>query len=247
MRIVFIGAGDVAVHTARELVKKEHEVVIVEMDKSKIDALAGKLDCSFLCGNGGDPDILREAAPEDTDVLIVTTDSDQTNILVTLVARSLDFKRVVTRMHDPKYEVICQALGLEEPIIPTRTISRYLCDMVEGMDIFEMSTAIKDEARLFTFKAGKEEAGAVSDLKLPDQARVICYYRNDEFKIADPDTKLREDDEVVVLAHSESLEELEDRWPPNNGKAKNQQTDTNRRARKKSNRKRKTGNTKKRK
>ena len=37
MRTVFIGAGEVSVETARALVKSGHEVIIIEVDKGKID------------------------------------------------------------------------------------------------------------------------------------------------------------------------------------------------------------------
>ena len=40
MRTVFIGAGKVSVETAKELIKKGHEVVIIDIDKAKIDELS---------------------------------------------------------------------------------------------------------------------------------------------------------------------------------------------------------------
>ena len=41
MRTVFIGAGEVSLETAKALVKKGHEVIIIEADKAKIDELSG--------------------------------------------------------------------------------------------------------------------------------------------------------------------------------------------------------------
>ena len=37
MRTVFVGAGKVSIGTAKALIKKGHEVVIIETDKAKID------------------------------------------------------------------------------------------------------------------------------------------------------------------------------------------------------------------
>jgi trk system potassium uptake protein TrkA len=42
------------------------------------------------------PNILREVNPEQTDFLFCLTDSDQANVIASLVGRSLGFKRVVT-------------------------------------------------------------------------------------------------------------------------------------------------------
>ena len=48
MRTVFLGAGKVSVETAKALIKKGHEVIIIENDKARIDALSEEID-----GGGG--------------------------------------------------------------------------------------------------------------------------------------------------------------------------------------------------
>ena len=214
MRTVFVGAGNVSIRTAKALIKKGHEVVIVETDKAKIDDLSEEMDCSFLHGDGSQPTILREVNPAQTDVLYCLTDSDQDNVLASLVGRSLGFKRVVTSIGDPQFEDICHELGLQDTIIPSRTISRYLEDMVEGTESVDLSAIIKDEARLFTFIAGKQDAIPVTELKLPAESRAVCYYRGDRFALADEETALQEDDEVVVLTHSKNMASLQERWLP---------------------------------
>ncbi len=214
MRMVFIGAGKVSIGTAKALIKKGHEVVIIETDKAKIDHLSEEMDCSFIHGDGSQPNILREANPAQADILYCLTDSDQANVIAGLVGRSLGFKRVVTSIGDPQFEGICHELGLRDTIIPSRTTSRYLEGMVDDASKMDLSAVIKDEARLFTFVAGETDAVRVEDLKLPAEARAVCYYREGRFVLADEDAKLQEGDEVVVLAHSRELPELQERWQP---------------------------------
>lgn len=214
MRIVFIGAGEVTIKTAKALVKKGLEVIIIETDKAKIDELSEALDCSFLYGDGSRPDILREVNPEQTDFLFCLSDSDQTNLIASLVGRSLGFKRVVPSIRDEQFESVCNELGLKDTFIPSRTISRHLEDMVGGKTNLESSTVLKHEARFFSFTANEEDAVVVKKLKLPAEVRVVCYYREDEFALADDETKLRVGDEIVILTNSKHLEELEKRWPP---------------------------------
>lgn len=212
MRIVFIGAGEVAVRTARALIKEGHEVVIIEMNREKITELSEELDCGFLHGDGGKPAILREVGPEQTDILFCLSNNDQANIIASLVARSLGFPRVVTSIEDPEFEVICRELGLEETIIPGRTISRHLEDMVRGLHTVELSTILKSGARFFTFTVAPQDAGTVANLTLPEDTRVVCYYRADRFFFADAETKLQKGDEVVLLTHSKQLPALQKRW-----------------------------------
>lgn len=214
MRIVFIGAGKVGIETAKALVTKGHEVVIIETDKTKIDELSEEMDCSFLQGDGSRPDILREVNPEQTDILFCLTDSDQANVIASLVGRSLGFKRVVTSISDEQFEVICHELGLKDTIIPSRTITRYLVDLVGGGENVELSTVVKDEARFFILIAGEEDVVAAKDLKLPAAAKVICYYRDGKFSHADEDTTFRIGDEIVILTHSKNMPALQERWQP---------------------------------
>lgn len=212
MRAVFLGASSLSLMAARLLLKRGHEIVIIDQDKDVVTSLPDELDCGVLHGDGSKPAILREADPEQTDVFFCLTGNDQTNIIASLVGRSLGFKRVVTKIVDPEYEHICIELGLEDTIIPSRTIGRYLADMFEGLDLLELSTMIRDEARVFSFIVKEDEEGAVGELDLPEASRVICIYRDTVFVVPDEDTKLRKNDEVVLITHRKNLETLKRKW-----------------------------------
>jgi len=214
MRAVFVGAGSLAVMTAKSLLKRGHEVVIIERDKERIETLSETLDCGVLHGDGSKPAILKEADPSHTDLLFCLTGDDQANILASLVSQSLGFKRVVTKIDDPELEHICIELGLDDTIIPARTIGRFLADKFEGRDPLELSTMIRDEARIYSFVLPDEFKGTVASLELPDDARLVCIYRQSKLIIPDGDTKLAADDDVVVIVHQDSLNTLEKRWYP---------------------------------
>ena len=212
MKAVFVGGGELTVNAARLLLKSGHEVVIVELDKTRIDALSDELPCGYVQGDGSKPAILRETDPAHTDFLFCLTGNDQTNIIAGMVGRSLGFERIVTEIRDPEFEHICLELGLEDTIMPSLTIGRYLADMLEGQDLLELSAMIKDEARVFSFVAQEADARPVSELGLPADSRVICLYRQEKFLLAKEDTALKTDDEVVVLTHRRNLADLQARW-----------------------------------
>lgn len=208
MRIVFIGAGTLTVMTATRLLEDGHEVVVIEREKERIDELAEELGAGFIHGDGSKPDVLRQADPPETDVLFCLTGNDQYNIIASLVGRSLGFRRVVTKIDDPEFEHICLELGLEDTIIPARTMGWHLADMCEGRDPLELSTMIRDEARAYSFVVRDEQAGRLADLDLPAQTRLVCIYRDDRVIFPDEATRLSPDDEVVLLTHRDRLDEL---------------------------------------
>ena len=213
MRFVFIGSGSLAVLTGRMLTKRGHDVILIERDRAVIDALQEELDVGFLHGDGTRPAILREADPEATDLLFCVTHDDQANIIASLVARSLGYGRVVTKIEDPELEHICGELGLADSLVPMHTVGRYLADMAEGQNIIELSDILRGDARIYSFRAGEDQALPISDLALPTAARVICIYRNgNDFLFAEPDTRLEPDDEVVVLTRAGALKALRMRF-----------------------------------
>lgn len=214
MRAVFIGAGELTCLTAQQLLKYGYEVVIVDKDKTRIDELSETLGAGFIHGDGSKPAILREADPSATDFLFCLTSNDQYNIITSLVGRSLGYKRVVTRIEDPAYEHICLELGLKDVIVPDYTIARHLADMCAGHNPLEVSAVIKGDARIFSFVTREEDEGPISELNLPDNSRVMFLYRKEKFILPDVDTTLHKDDEVVIIAHSKVLSELEARWSP---------------------------------
>jgi trk system potassium uptake protein TrkA len=212
MRAVFIGSTPLSVMTAGLLLKRGHEVIIVERDRERIDALSEELACGFLHGDPGRPAILKEADPAQTDILYCLTDNDQTNIIASLVGKSLGFDRVITGIDDLEYEHICVELGLVDTVIPTQTIGSYLADMAEGHDPLVISTMFRDDARAFSFVVREEDVGAISEISFPPETRVVCLYRDEKFILPEQDTVLQEGDEVVLVSHRKNLDELARRW-----------------------------------
>jgi trk system potassium uptake protein TrkA len=214
MRIVFSGASPTSIMAAKQLIKRGHEIVIIELDKEKIDKLSEDLDCSFLHGDAGKPAILSQVDPKNCDFLFCLTDNDQANIITSLLGRSMGFHRTITSIQDEDLATLCDELGLEDTIIPARTMSLHLNNMVEGLDNIELSTLLRGNTRFFSFVARKGDKGPIDELDLPDGARAIYYYRDDKFHFAEKETELCKGDEVVILTDSEHLADLNERWNP---------------------------------
>lgn len=212
MRVVIVGGGSLGARTARLLVERGHEVVVIEAKADIAQAVAESLDCGVIHGDGTRPAVLSEADPPRADALLALTSNAQTNLIASLVGRSLGFARVITRIDDDEFEHVTLELGLSDTIIPARAIGRYLADIVEGHDVQELSGAIKGDARLFVFVAREEDEGTVAELGLPHGARVSHLYRDSALVLADADLRIQRGDEVVIVAHREQLGEIRARW-----------------------------------
>lgn len=208
MRVVIVGAGSLAVMTAKLFLERRGEVVLIERDQDRIRELAENLDCGYIQGDGSKPAILREANPGSSDLLLCLSDDDQDNIIAGLVGRSLGFERVAVRIDDPEYEHICMELGLEGTIVPDRTIARFLVDLADERDPLELSGVMKAGVRFLNFVAGSGHAGPAGELPLPGDTRPVIIYRGDRYLPVDPDTEIRVDDEVIIVTHRDYLDEV---------------------------------------
>ncbi|SER72396.1 trk system potassium uptake protein TrkA [Nitrosomonas sp. Nm51] len=212
MRMAFIGTSSITIAAARELSKQGHDVILVEMDKEKIETLSEQLDCGFVHGDGTRPEILKEVDPGNTEIIFCFTSNDQSNIIASLIARSLGFKKIITKLEDSEFDHIAIELGLESIIVPSRTIAHYIVDMVEGRNILEISSIIKGDARVFSFVVHKSLEGTLAQLDLPATCRIMCIYRQDELLLPKEDTRLESGDEVILITHQKQLNQLHEQF-----------------------------------
>lgn len=214
MRVAIVGASRVGVATARMLIAHNHDVIIVETDRQRIEDLSEDLDCAFLHGDGSRPRVLREVGPEETKFLMCLTDNDQDNILSSLVGRSLGFETVITKISDPEFEPICVELGLENTISADQITARTLADSVEGRGAVDLSTVLRGDTRFFVFVADEDDAGPAEDLELPSDTKVLYAYREGDLIVPDAKFEVRKGDNIVLITRSEHIGALSERWLP---------------------------------
>lgn len=194
------------------LLRRGWEVVLIESDPERAEAIAETLDVGVIRGDGTRPAVLEEADPSNAEVLLALTGNAQANLIASLVGRSVGYERVVTRIDDEEFEHVAIELGLSDTVIPARTIGRFLADLVEGHDTLEISGALKGDARVFLAVAREEDEGPLAELSLPEKARVSHLYRDGALLFPEPDLAIKKGDELVVVTHRRNLEELRERW-----------------------------------
>jgi trk system potassium uptake protein TrkA len=212
MRAAFIGSNSLTLSTAELLLEDGHEVIIIERTRDRINELSDRLDAGFVQGDGTLPDVLRDAEPENTDVLFCLMESDQTNILAGLIGRSLGFSRVVPRVNDPQFQRIAAELGLEDTVMPNRAVAAHLKQLLSGGKSLELSSVLRGEAAIFSLTVSDAEKGPIAELELPERTRVVCLYRNEQFYLPHEVKSAKPGDEVILITSHQQLSELEQRF-----------------------------------
>lgn len=102
VKALVIGCGRVGSALARSLAEADWHVVVVDEDEEALARLGEDWRSEFIVGHGMDSDVLEQAGIGETDLAIVATDGDNTNIVVAQMAKiRYGVSAVGVRIHDP--------------------------------------------------------------------------------------------------------------------------------------------------
>ncbi|MFB6270408.1 MAG: Trk system potassium transporter TrkA [Halobacterium sp.] len=102
MRILVVGAGEVGSSIAGSLADA-HEVVVVDVDPERVETMTYTEDVLAVTGDGTDLDVLAEAEVERADVVIASTDDDETNLAACATVKTVSEAFTIARVEDTNY------------------------------------------------------------------------------------------------------------------------------------------------
>ena len=125
-----IGCGRVGSQVAKNLDEEGWDVVAIDENEEVLNRLGEAWEGGFLVGHGMDIDLLRQAGIEEADAVVISTNGDNTNLVVGQIAqRRFNVPCVIVRILDPSRAALYTELGLQI-ICPTKTAIETLTDRV---------------------------------------------------------------------------------------------------------------------
>jgi len=207
MLIIVIGAGKVGFRVARQLVQESHDVVLIDIDKERLEPAREILDAMTIHGNGAAPKVLERAGVQRADMVIAVTGQDEVNILACLTAKHYGVNTTVARVRNPEYSTGSEALvknelGVDFMIHPERLAAREMVDLLRMPAATEFRHFADGTVELLGFKLGPSHSSltgkTLAELKLED-CLVVAVDRDDTLLIPDGQTRLESGDHIYVL------------------------------------------------
>ncbi len=208
MYIVVVGGGKVGYNLVKLLLAEGHEVLLIEKEKSKASGLATEFGESLMEGNGSRVSVLREAGANRADVLVAVTGTDEDNLVICQVAKSV-FKcpRTIARVNDPRNEALLSALGIDATVSSTRLIDSLIEEQVKAEDmVIPLVTLRSGNVEIIEMDLSRSSwilGKKIREISLPEGAIFISIIRGDEVIIPKGDTELTPGDKVIVLVKKE--------------------------------------------
>ncbi len=103
MKIVIAGAGEVGTHLAKMLSRENHEIVVIEEDREKVQNIEKLYDLIAVQGIPTALQDLKEAGVKEADLFIGVTPIESRNITSCILAHKLGAKKTVARINNYEY------------------------------------------------------------------------------------------------------------------------------------------------
>lgn len=219
MKVIIVGAGKLGYKLAESMINADIDVTIIDRNDKVIDRINDHLDVLTVNANGIEIEILRELNIKTYDLLVATTDSDETNTIICSLAKRLGCKKTVARIRNPEYteqlDFIKTELGIDYIVNPdlatSNEIARYLLKSYNfySGDFAKGKVSMVD----FNIKNMPDFAGKkIVDLDNMEDMLIAAIFRDGNIIIPHGYTELHEGDIIHVIGSSENINKLSERF-----------------------------------
>jgi trk system potassium uptake protein TrkA len=212
-RALIVGGGNIGFRLARKMEKNGTFCKIIDNNADRCAKIAEDLTKTIvLCGDGSDQTLLAEENIQDTDVVIAVTNNEETNILVSLLAKRMGAKKAISKISRFSYFPLMKTIGIEQ-VVSTRlsAINTILQHIRKGKVLSAIS--IKGEKAEVMEAVALETSDIVDkplkQISFPKGAIVTGIIRKDDIIIPTGDSVIRPQDRVIIFVRREAVSKVE--------------------------------------
>jgi trk system potassium uptake protein TrkA len=215
-RVVIAGGGNIGVRLALAL-EQTNQVKIIERDGKRARHISEQLNKAIvLVGDAADEELLLEENIDSVDVFCGLTNSEEANILSSMLAKRLGAHKVMALINRASYVDLVEAGSIDIAISPQQVTIGSLLAHVRRGDVVKVHSLRRGaaeaiEAIAHGSKEDSEVVGrSIEEIKLPKGAAIVAVVRDDQVIIAHHDTIIESDDHVILfLTDRRKIESLE--------------------------------------
>ncbi len=213
-RVMILGGSPIAEMVARALSSQMSAVKIIEKSKERCIALSEKLPESVVVvnGDGSNSDFLYEEGIRDYDAFVALTDSDESNVLCSVVAKKFGVPRTVAEVENIEYIRLAEEMGVDTVINKKLiTAGKIFKFTLSGKARFvKYMSGSNAEIIEYTVAPGSAITKApLREISFPKDAVIGGVIRGTEGLIAVGDTQIEAYDHVAVFALPSAVKEVD--------------------------------------
>ncbi|WP_058365884.1 Trk system potassium transporter TrkA [Haloparvum sedimenti] len=215
MRVVIIGAGQVGESIAADL-QHDHDVVVVENRDERADELTYALDVLTVSGDGTELSTLEDAGAADADMVLATTDDDETNIVACSTAKALSGSAfTIARIKNTKYLRTWErdegAFGIDFMVCTNLLTAESIVRVVGLPAARDADVFANGRVQMAEFEVSEGSPIADQTVQEADRFDSLTFaaiLRNGDVEIPSGDTCIKTGDRVVVIGSPRSVQQF---------------------------------------
>ncbi len=211
-KAIIYGATDIGERVAMLLSKSVPDLLLVEENKAKAEAIASRLEnVRIINGSMSEQEVMKECGVEAADVFVATTKNDHANLISALLAKKMGAKYAIITTDQPDYVAITDALDIDVIINPHLLAVEQILGLVRGKGIQYVTKLLKIEAEALELVPAEEAIitrTILSQIKFPKNSIVGAICRGTEVFLAKGDTQIMAGDKVIVFCKKEVVTKL---------------------------------------
>lgn len=214
INVVIVGGGNVGYILAKSLEPYgNYKVRIIEKSLPQCQLLTERLSDRILIlhADGSDVNFLRSQQVENCDCVVAVTGNDERNLFVSLHAKLLNAKKVITRAHSVDNIDFFEKLGIDVALSSqfnaVQSVVRQISE--DSIDVFTIFEKGKAEIREILVPADFP-ASRLMDLKLPDGVIIAAIRRGGHTIVPCGEDKIKGKDCLRVFCAKDEGEMLSD-------------------------------------
>ncbi len=222
MFTIIVGGGNTGSYLAQMLLDGKHTVRIIEERANLLEKLESELPVECIVpGDGSSPVVLEKAGIEHAHVLAAVTGSDETNLVITSLARfEFNVPRVIARVNNPKNAwLFTPEMGVDVSLNQADILAHLVAEEMSLGDMMTLLKLRRGEYSLIEEKVHPNSLAcnkALRDLDLPHECTIAAVIRKSRLFIPRGDLVFQEADEVLALVHQSQLYEFASLLAPQN-------------------------------
>lgn len=218
MRVVIAGAGSVGTSIARELIRNDHQVLLIDKDTSPA-RVATAPKAAWLQADACEISALEEAGLATCDVVVGATGDDKVNLVLSLLAKTeFAVPRTVARVNNPRNEwMFDESWGVDVAVSTPRLMTALIEEAVSVGDLVRIFTFHKGGATMveLTLPVDSPYAGArIGDVELPGDTVLVGIIREQRPIAPTPDDTMEPHDELLFMTTPDVELDLENLLSP---------------------------------
>jgi trk system potassium uptake protein TrkA len=203
-RVMIAGGGNIGATLAWNI-ENEYQVKIIERSYGRCRTLSERLKHSIvLNGSAADPQLLTSENIEATDVFCALTNNDESNIMMSMLAKRMGAKKVITLIANAAYaELVGDEIDIA--ISPQQITIGSLLTHVRKGDISNVHSLRRGAAEAIEVTAlgdaysSKVVGRRLDEINLPEGVTIGAIVRGEEVLIAHRHVVVESNDHVILF------------------------------------------------